>query len=393
MKRILCALLAAILLLSLCACGKEKTEIEYDEPEPAAAPTATPAPTPEATPAPTSEPTPTPAPTAAPTPSPTPKADDELKITKSPTDETVYEGGSCWFIADAKNFQSIKWYVCDKSGQSYEIKKTPWKDKLETKWSDSGSLFLDKIPLEMDGCTVYAEFTGKTTAKTDSAKLKVKEDKITAELPSGSTIVDADSVIRFTSDSKLGIHIEATRSGESGCYFSSDIASGDGVRISGIDGQRITVTVLANTAAGKIFKFVYTVDAPVPTAGEVRGRLGVRETMGSVPVIIDGKTVTVGIDFIEPDGVALIEGMGCTLYYYGSYDNYTSLEVDEPDSVEGVLGVRESMGSVPVIIGNDTVYVSLDFVSPQGAELREGSKCTLYYNDTYEDFELLVIEK
>lgn len=390
MKRILCTMLAAVLLLSLCACGQKKTEIEFDEPVATAPPAPAPVPTPA--PAPAAEPSPVPA--ESPAPSAAPKPEDEWKITKSPTDETVYEGGSCWFIADAENFQKIQWFVTDKDGKSHEIEKNPWKDKLELKWTNSGSLFLDKIPLEMDGSTVYAEFTGKdgSTRKTDSAKLKVKEDKIVSELPNGSTLVDLESTVRFSSESKLPLHIEATRSGESGCYLSCNVESGEGILVAGVAGQRVTVTVLANTAAGKVAKFVYTVDAPRDVPAEVRARLGVRETMGSVPVLVDGKTVTVRLDLVTPSGAALIEGMGCTLRYLGSYDNVLSLEVDEPESAEGVLGRRESMGSIPVILGEDVVYVGLDFVSPQGAELEEGSRCTLYYNGDYDNYELLVIE-
>ena len=92
----------------------------------------TPAPTPEEyppasgttpQPTPTPEPTPVPTPTPTPEPTPTPVLKEKLPpapgapiVTKDPTDETVKEGGSCWFVTHQEKANLARWRFLSPDG-------------------------------------------------------------------------------------------------------------------------------------------------------------------------------------------------------------------------------------------------------------------------------------
>ena len=129
-------------------------------------------PTPEPTPAPTPEPTPapTPEPTPEPTPSPTPIPGAPI-VTKSPTDETVEEGGSCYFVAKYIDATWAVWHFVSPDGQTdltYEEAKGQFASMkiLDGMYS---TMKLEDIPLAASGWSVYCRYTNRV-GSTDTAR-------------------------------------------------------------------------------------------------------------------------------------------------------------------------------------------------------------------------------
>lgn len=126
--------------------------------------------------APASAPIQTPPPTQAP--SPTPYI-PTVKITKSPTSETVYEGGSALFIAKAENYDKIVWItVSPDKRTSYEIGDAPGHfSGLVIEGQGTGNLRLNNIPYSMNGWRIQAYFTGNGgPSYTAGAYLTVLQD-------------------------------------------------------------------------------------------------------------------------------------------------------------------------------------------------------------------------
>ena len=118
----------------------------------------------------------TPLPTQAP--SPTPYI-PTVKITKSPTSETVYEGGSALFIAKAENYDRIVWItVSPDKRTSYEIGDAPGHfSGLVIEGQGTGNLRLNNIPYSMNGWRIQAYFTGNGgPSYTAGAYLTVLQD-------------------------------------------------------------------------------------------------------------------------------------------------------------------------------------------------------------------------
>ena len=184
-KRIcfLCFLMGIALLL--CSCGTNESSFtdysQYLRPAsgsagPSAPPAAvgddfssavtivaTPAPAvqpPVSTPAPTSTPGPFQSP-AVQTPAPTPQQ-NLVRITKSPTSETVEAGGSAVFIAYADNSNGIVWITVSPDARiSYDISNAPGVfNGLQVSGQGTSVLTLSNIPYEMDGWRIQAYFTG-----------------------------------------------------------------------------------------------------------------------------------------------------------------------------------------------------------------------------------------
>ena len=127
--------------------------------------TSTPAPTVtpyEVTPTPKPSPTvtPSPIPTTQPTPNPTPTSIFPI-ITKSPTDETVEEGGECYFVAKYENATIAVWHFVSPDGQTdltYVGAQEQFKpvEILNGMYSD---LHLKNIPYSMNGWKVYCKYS------------------------------------------------------------------------------------------------------------------------------------------------------------------------------------------------------------------------------------------
>lgn len=143
-------------------------------------------------PMPTFSPEPTPIPVVSPSPTAAPKV---VTITKSPTSETVQEGGSAMFIAYAENYTGIVWITVSPDKQtSYEIgdavRVFPG---LVVSGQGTSVLSLNNIPYAMNGWRIQAYFTGNGgPAYTNGAYLTVTSASapIITTGPSSSVVVD-----------------------------------------------------------------------------------------------------------------------------------------------------------------------------------------------------------
>ena len=157
---------------------------------PTVAPTAIPTPTvittpmsaptviPTAAPMPTPTPTPTPVPVSTPTPTPTPAptANNAPVVTKSPTDEKVLEGGSCYFVAKYQNAIWAEWHFVSPDG-SRDLNYAEAENEFPTLEIINGyasTMQLKNIPYALNGWKVYCRFSNNSAAvKTGRALLTV----------------------------------------------------------------------------------------------------------------------------------------------------------------------------------------------------------------------------
>lgn len=100
-------------------------------------------------------------------------------VTKSPTSETVDEGGRALFVARATDYNSITWYI-SKNGVTYQAVDAPYYfSGLTVSGTGSETLTLNNIPLSMDGWLVQAKFLGGAgTVYSGQAKVNVKSTYI-----------------------------------------------------------------------------------------------------------------------------------------------------------------------------------------------------------------------
>lgn len=264
-------------------------------------------------------------------------------VTKDPSSETVYEGNSCQFVSRATAFNSMKWKLVDAYGNVFDAARSGIQG-LVVSGSDSPCLTFSNVPMQLNGYSVFAEFYGKTTVQSGRARINVTKAPqpdafVSASPNSGAYFRDLYNYVNFYSSNGANIHVEATKQGDTGCYLSQDIASGQSINIEGIEGQCITVEVYANVIGSqKVAYFYYTVDrtpapvptpdpTPVPAEQTVQGTIGHMESMNTIPVIVGGQTVYVSRDLVSNQGVDINEGGPCELTYRGSYDNVVSLYI------------------------------------------------------------------
>ena len=201
---LLILMLAAVLVTA--GCGAKKSSSETQQPQQTqqiefVEPTATPQPTeelppvviiqPSETPQPT--PVPTPSPVVTPTPSPTPSATPKPQvpvITKSPTSETVREGGSCSFVAGYENAIYAVWHFVSPDGSidiPYDkaIKVFPYATIKDGMYS---TMYLSNITYNMNGWKVYCRYSNNA-GYTDTASALLTVVPTTAYTPSVKPIV------------------------------------------------------------------------------------------------------------------------------------------------------------------------------------------------------------
>ena len=210
--RIFLLILVAAVLLSGCslpfgASAPTPTPEPTPEPTPVPTPVPTPKPTPVPTPKPTPVPTPAPTPTPEPTPEPTPipapvPTLDQTgypAVTKQPTDETVLEGGYCYFVAKYENARWATWHFVSPEGDTDldfrgALKQFPG---LEIEGGDSSKILLKTIPVGLNGWNIYCDFSNNIGhTRTDSAVLTVLAK---AEAPA-SMITGLPSVTKQPTD-------------------------------------------------------------------------------------------------------------------------------------------------------------------------------------------------
>ena len=137
----------------------------------------TPAPTPIPTPAATPEPTPAP--------TPTPVLKEKLPpepgcpiVTKDPTDETVKEGGSCWFVTHQDKANLARWRFLSPDGTT-DIQFDEIGDRfpgLKVLQGEYDSMKLLNIPYELNGWHFYCRFSNKV-GSTDSGIATITVEK------------------------------------------------------------------------------------------------------------------------------------------------------------------------------------------------------------------------
>lgn len=95
-------------------------------------------------------------------------------VTKSPTDETVDEGGEASFVAKGDYILSYQWKIESADGKVYtcaDAAKTF--TGLKVNGANSEKVTLSNIPASLDGAKIFCEFTAGTTVATAKAKLTV----------------------------------------------------------------------------------------------------------------------------------------------------------------------------------------------------------------------------
>lgn len=114
---------------------------------------------------------------AAVSPSPSPTGTGPLPvITKSPTDETVNEGGHAEFVAKYQDAIWAVWHFLSPDGQTdYDYKQA--KEEFEGLQIIDGNfshMVLKKIPYSLNGWRVYCEYTNNNgSSRTDTATITV----------------------------------------------------------------------------------------------------------------------------------------------------------------------------------------------------------------------------
>ena len=177
MKKTALFLITAIILTVFTACRNEaaytgntprptaapaQMQFEAPEADTTPTPTATPAPTPTPVSTPAPVPAPTPVPVAIPVPSPAPVTVPAIRITKSPTGETVDEGGKAIFIARADHAQSMTWVIVSPDAKTvYEIDKCPSEfSPLKVTGQGTEKITLTEVPYAINGWRIQCYFSG-----------------------------------------------------------------------------------------------------------------------------------------------------------------------------------------------------------------------------------------
>ncbi len=90
-------------------------------------------------------------------------AANHVRVTKSPTSESVPYGGSCAFIAHAANATSVTWYIANADASvicaAYDAPSSV--SGLYVSGANDDTLYLSGIPSWWNGCQVQACFTGE----------------------------------------------------------------------------------------------------------------------------------------------------------------------------------------------------------------------------------------
>lgn len=214
MKKYIAAVLVLVMVLTACACGSTQSQAPVPTPTPIVIyvtpePTATPHPV--VTPAPAPSATPTPSATPRPTPTPVPYTPPV--IVKDPTDEYITEGGNAYFIADAYDYNYIKWQIVSPDhSYSYDINEAHWYFQgLSVAGQDTNQLVLCNCPLSLDGWCVEATFIGYGGSVTTNHAYCFVSPAPKAQLwayPSGGTFQGEDVAIQLNAGPNDTIHYE-----------------------------------------------------------------------------------------------------------------------------------------------------------------------------------------
>ena len=126
----------------------------------------------------------------------------KLKITKSPTDEKVREGGTCKFIAKADNAVEMSWHFVSPKNKDYRYSKIKEVfPRLSVKGGMNTTLEISNVPADMNGWSVYCRFYSDKTnfQKSGSAKITVTRASATA-VPSATLAPTAPPAATATAE-------------------------------------------------------------------------------------------------------------------------------------------------------------------------------------------------
>ena len=182
-------------------------------------------------------------------------------ITKNPTGENPIVGGQCIFVAHANAYQSVKWQLISTTGGVYDLTNSNPFPGMGISGSSNTQLVLSNVPLELNGWSVRAAFTGtRDTVYTSQAYIYVSSATTISFSPSSGFWFNAtNNYIQVFSSSGQNVKVECIQSGNTGPYYSETVSSGAYIPITGISGQVVTVSVYASSGNTQTQAY-YTVD-------------------------------------------------------------------------------------------------------------------------------------
>ena len=114
-----------------------------------------------------------------------------VRVTKSPTSESVPYGGACMFIAHAANATSITWYIANSDASLIipAAEAPAYVSGLSVSGVNNDTLYLSGIPAMMNGCQVQACFTGEGgPVYTEVAKIWTYQPSYSCSQPKDDSI-------------------------------------------------------------------------------------------------------------------------------------------------------------------------------------------------------------
>ena len=114
-----------------------------------------------------------------------------VRVTKSPTSESVPYGGACMFIAHAANATSITWYIANSDASLIipAAEAPAYVSGLSVSGVNNDTLYLSGIPAMMNGCQVQACFTGEGgPVYTEVAKIWTYQPSYSCSKPKDDSI-------------------------------------------------------------------------------------------------------------------------------------------------------------------------------------------------------------
>ena len=99
-------------------------------------------------------------------------------VTKSPTDETVKPGGSCWFTAEHNGAELARWRFISPEGEDMQYDEAATRfPTLKILQGQYSHMKLENIPAELDGWRVYCRYSNKVgSIDTKTATVHVTAD-------------------------------------------------------------------------------------------------------------------------------------------------------------------------------------------------------------------------
>ena len=182
-------------------------------------------------------------------------------VTKHPTSENPIVGGQAIFVARADAYQYMTWQLISPSGGVYDLSNSNPFPGMGVSGANNPQLVLSNVPLNLNGWSVRAVFTGtRDTVYSYQAYIYVSDRTTVTVSPSSGYVFSAvNNLIAVYSSNGQSIHVECIQSGNTGAYYSDNVSSGSYIPIEGIAGQVVTVSVYVSSGNAQTTAY-YTVD-------------------------------------------------------------------------------------------------------------------------------------